>query len=81
MAFMPWAAVVDSHATSGYSTEAIAAAVLAALLILGCLAWALARRRAFEPQWLLSLRHAFAEAGVHASETWAEFTDWVRLGR
>jgi len=39
-----------------------------------------ARRRAFEPHWLLSLRHAMAEAGFRASATWAEFSDWVRLG-
>jgi hypothetical protein len=55
--------------------------VLAALLVLGCLAWAVARRRAFEPQWTLSFRHAMAEAGFRASATWAEFTDWLRLGR
>jgi hypothetical protein len=55
-------------------------AALGALLVLGCLAWALARRRAFEPHWWLSLRHAMAEAGMRASATWAEFTDWVRLG-
>jgi hypothetical protein len=36
--------------------------------------------RAFEPHWLLSLRHAMAEAGFRLSATWAEFSDWVRLG-
>jgi hypothetical protein len=29
---------------------------------------------------MLSLRHAMAEAGFRASATWAEFSDWVRLG-
>ena len=43
-------------------------------------ALALARRRAYEPRWWLSLRHALAEAGFRASATWAEFTDWLRLG-
>jgi hypothetical protein len=56
-------------------------AVLAALLVLACAAWALARRSAFEPRWLLSLRHAMAEAGFRASATWSEFADWARLGR
>jgi hypothetical protein len=56
-------------------------AALAALLVLGCAAWALARSKAFEPHWLLSLRHAMAEAGFRASETWSEFADWARLGR
>jgi hypothetical protein len=62
------------------STEAIVIAVIAALVALGCAAWGLARRRAFEPHWWLSLRHAMAEAGFRASATWAEFTDWARLG-
>lgn len=62
------------------STGAIVIAALAALLVLACVGWALARRRAFEPRWLLSLRHATAEAGFRASATWSEFLDWVRLG-
>jgi hypothetical protein len=63
------------------STAAIVAVVLAAVLVLACIAWALARRRAFEPHWLLSLRHAMAEAGFRLSATCAEFADWARLGR
>jgi hypothetical protein len=63
------------------SSAAIAAAVLAALIALACLAWATARMLAFEPRWTLSLRHALAEAGFRASATWAEFADWMRLGR
>jgi hypothetical protein len=74
-----------AHAPSKHSETlspgAIALAAVAALLVLACLGWALARRRAFEPHWLLSLRHAMAEAGFRASATWAEFTDWARLGR
>jgi cobalamin biosynthesis Mg chelatase CobN len=62
------------------SPAAIAAVAVAAVLLLACLGWALARRRAFEPHWLLSLRHAMAEAGFRLSATWAEFTDWSRLG-
>jgi hypothetical protein len=64
------------HLTAG----AIVIAALAALLVLACAAWALARRRAYEPRWWLSLRLALAEAGSRASATWAEFTDWLRLG-
>jgi hypothetical protein len=55
-------------------------AALGALLLLGCAAWALARRRAIEPHWWLSLRHSMAEAGYRMSATWSEFTDWARLG-
>jgi len=70
-----------SSNTSGLSAGAIAIAVAAALIVLACASWAIARRRAFEPHWSLSLRHAIAEAGVRASATWAEFLDWARLGR
>ncbi len=73
-------ALAASVHTTTYSAGAIAIVVVAALLILGCVAWAIARRRAFEPRWMLGLRHAMAEAGVHASETWAEFADWLKLG-
>ena len=64
------------------STGAIVIAALArAAACSACAAWALARSRAFEPHWLLSLRHAMAEAGFRASATWSEFADWARLGR
>ncbi|HEY2141425.1 MAG TPA: hypothetical protein VGG98_05140 [Solirubrobacteraceae bacterium] len=63
------------------SPAAIAIAVVAALLVLACSAWGLARRRAFEPHWALSLRHALAEAGLRSSLTWSEFVDWARIGR
>jgi hypothetical protein len=70
-----------SKSSGKLSTAAIVVAAVAALLALGCAAWGLARRRAFEPHWLLSLRHAMAEAGFRTSATWAEFADWARLGR
>jgi len=56
-------------------------AVLAALALLAGLLWALARYLAFDPPWLAASRHAMSEAGWRASAWWAEFTDWVRLGR
>jgi hypothetical protein len=79
-------ATAPSKATSSggdrpLSTGAIVIAVLAALLVLGCLIWAFARSRAFEPHWLIALRHASAEAGSRASATWSELLDWARLGR
>ena len=69
------------HQKRGISTLAIVIAALAALVALACAAWAVARQRAYEPHWWLSLRHATAEAGFRTSATWAEFTDWARLGR
>jgi hypothetical protein len=69
-----------SHHATHVSGEAIALAAVGAAVVLACLAWALARTFAFEPRWTLSLRHAVAEAGFRASATWAEFSDWARLG-
>jgi hypothetical protein len=66
---------------NGLGALAIIIAALAALVVLACAAWAVARQRAYEPHWWLSLRHAMAEAGFRTSATWAEFTDWARLGR
>jgi hypothetical protein len=71
----------ESSHSSGTSTPAIALAVLAALLALACAAWALARITAYEPRWLSSACHALAEGSFRVSATWAEFTDWARLGK
>jgi hypothetical protein len=77
---VPFAAA-SAHGATHVSHEAIALAAAGALVVLACLVWALARVVALEPRWTLSARHAIAEAGVRASATWAEFSDWVRLGR
>jgi cobalamin biosynthesis Mg chelatase CobN len=72
------------HARKGKSSKlsgaALALAIVGGLLALGALLWALFRFAAIEPRWLLSLRHALAEAGFRASSIWSEFTDWARLG-
>ena len=77
--------VVFSHAqhaanSGGLSNAALAAVAVAALVLILCLVWALARMLALEPRWTLSLRHALAEAAFRASATWDEFSDWARLG-
>lgn len=73
--------IVRPHQATHTSSAAVALAVIGGLVVLACLVWAVARLRTFEPRWLLSLRHATAEAAFRMSATWAEFTDWVRLGR
>jgi hypothetical protein len=70
-----------THERTSLSSTAIVAAALAALLILICLVWGLARWYAYEPHWTVSLRHSFAEAGLRMSATWEELADWSRLGR
>jgi hypothetical protein len=76
--------VVVVHTTTSHgsspSTAALVVAVLALLLVLACAAWGAARWWAYEPHWLLSARHSFAEAGLRVSATWGELADWLRLG-
>lgn len=69
-----------THSSSGVSTGAVIAAVIAGLLALACIVWAVFRFGALEPPWLLSARHSLAEASFRTSATWAEFKDWARLG-
>jgi len=73
--------ITKPSSSSRPSTAAIVLAALAALLALGCLAWAVARWQAYEPRWASSLRHSLGEAVFRASSMWAEFGDWARLGR
>lgn len=63
------------------STGALALAILGALLALGCAVWVVGRWLAVEPRWTVSAMHSLREAGFHASATWAEFSDWAKLGR
>jgi hypothetical protein len=59
----------------------LALAIVGGLLGLAGLAWGIERWGAWEPGWLLASRHAVGEAGFRVSATWADFTDWVKLGR
>jgi hypothetical protein len=63
------------------STGALALAILGALLALGCAVWVVGRWMALEPRWTVSAMHSLREATYHASATWAEFSDWARIGR
>lgn len=66
---------------AGTPAPVVALAAVGALLALGGLAYGLAHWLAWDPRWLRATRHAFAEAGWRAGNTWSEFADWVRLGR
>jgi hypothetical protein len=59
----------------------VAGAALGALLLLLLLWWGLARVRGWDPPSLARARHGWGEAGFRTTSTWAEFTDWLRLGR
>jgi hypothetical protein len=75
------AAAKQRDSDAGIPAPLIALAVIGALMALAALLYWLARWWAWEPRWLVRARHAGAEAGWRASGSWAEFRDWVRLGR
>jgi hypothetical protein len=66
---------------AGIPAPLVALAIIGALMALAALLYALARWWAWEPHWLVRARHAGAEASWRASGSWAEFSDWLRLGR
>jgi hypothetical protein len=55
--------------------------LVGALMLLALVLWAIARWQAYDPPWLARWRHATGEAGWRAGNAWAEFTDWLRIGR
>jgi hypothetical protein len=66
----------------GHDRAAVLLLFVAGALALFLLAlWALARWQAWDPPWLARWRHATGEAGWRAGNAWAEFTDWLRIGR
>jgi hypothetical protein len=78
------AAVVIVHATHPTNHTSAAVWVLAAigvLLVLLAALWGIARWLGLEPEWWQSLRRVFVEAGWHAEAAWADFADWIRVGR
>jgi len=69
-------------ASGGDRTPLVVALIAAGALLLAALAlWGLARSRGWDPPWVARARHAWGEAGFRTTSTWAEFTDWLRLGR
>jgi hypothetical protein len=70
-----------TRSTASHKGARLALIVIGALLVMLLALWAFARWWAWEPHWLARWRHATAEAGWRASAAWAEFTDWLRLGR
>jgi hypothetical protein len=60
---------------------AVAAIAIGALLLALLGLWSLARARGWDAPRLARARHAWGEAGFRTSGMWAEFADWLRLGR
>jgi hypothetical protein len=59
----------------------IGLAALGVLLVIALLVWLWARLRGWDSELGARTRHAWSEAAFRVSATWAEFTDWLRLGR
>jgi hypothetical protein len=72
-----------ARASGGHDRKPLIVALIAAgaLVLLALLLWAFARSRGWDPAWNARMRHAWGEAGFRTTSTWAEFTDWLRLGR
>ena len=65
----------------GTPVGVIVVAALAALLVLACVAWGIARWAGREPRWWSHARESLTEVGWHAQASWSDFADWLRLGR
>jgi hypothetical protein len=67
--------------SSGPAPWLVVLAALGLLVLLAGAAAATARALGREPRWAAPARHAWAEAGYRAGNTWGDFVDWLRLGR
>ena len=74
-------AVQDPDGDGGASAPVVVLVVVCLLLGIALALVAAARWWAWQPAWLVRWRHATSEAGFRTSSAWAEFGDWLRLGR
>ncbi len=73
--------VARTHPSSGTPAGVIIVAVIALLLVVAALLWGIARWLGVEPAWWQNVRRTLAEASWHAEAAWADFADWIRVGR
>ena len=71
----------SSSSSGGTSWTTIAGIVLALIILFVAIVFVLWQWRGWDPRWLRRWRHAGAEAGWRMSLSWAEFRDFVRIGR
>jgi hypothetical protein len=69
------------HSPGNHTAAVVLLVAIGALLAIGAIVWATVSHSAQEPEWLLHARHATGEAGWRMSNTWAEFLDFLRIGR
>ncbi|HEX3392857.1 MAG TPA: hypothetical protein VHS55_09860 [Solirubrobacteraceae bacterium] len=73
--------VKPQKSSNRLSGLALILAIVGALLLLAALIWAAARWMGLQPRWTTATMYSLREASYHASATWAEFSDWAKLGR
>jgi hypothetical protein len=77
----PAPAARDTGPDAGDRAAVLLLVVFGGLFVLAAVLWALARWQAWDPPFMARWRHAGGEAGWRAGNAWAEFTDWLRIGR
>jgi dTMP kinase len=77
----PAQAARDTGPDAGDRAAVLLLVVFGGLFLLAAVLWALARWQAWDPPFMARWRHATGEAGWRAGNAWAEFTDWLRIGR
>jgi hypothetical protein len=75
------AQAADTGPDAGDRAAVLLLVVFAGLFLLAAVLCALARWQAWDPPFMQRWRHATGEAGWRAGNAWAEFTDWLRIGR
>jgi hypothetical protein len=75
------AVVVRTQPSSGTPAAVIVIAVIAFVFVLAALTWGIARWMGIEPGWWQNVKRTLAEASWHAEAAWADFADWIRVGR
>lgn len=63
------------------SNALIALVAAGGVVVLALVLWLAAWWTAWDPPFLARWRHSVGEASWRTSAAWAEFTDWLRLGR
>jgi len=69
------------HSPGNHTAAVVLLLLVAAVLIVGGLVYAIVDRAATEPEWLLRMRHSVGEAGWRVGNWWAEFVDFLHIGR
>ena len=74
-------AAAAARKSTDTTTGLIALAIALGLIALAAIWWFFLFFRGVAPRWWLTARHTLGEAGYRLSAGFADFGDWLRLGR